>query len=391
MPSAKKILIAGIIFIGAFAFYVAPVFADTSAAPKQTKSYCWQKTDCEKSKGTFSSSVKTGDCLPSYGYCYPKEEDVNLQIPIGSLKNTGSLGQYIPALYNYMIAIVSIVAIVMIMIGGLQYLTAGSSGRIGQAKERIVGAVIGLIIALSAYTILQTVNPATLQFATSLKIKMVAPQWAAQWCPNTTLKGTDYTGEFECGNKYGPNETKTVSKSGKTVPLTSGYCNGSACKKDKNNNQLDCIKLTYKGTDTPSCQRKETAKICEIAKQKANLCSSQSSYDPTTATCASSIIILRSSLDEQGLKVIDRLGIWQFLKLLPGMDKWKTDAGFYVNTDKSWVMNMCLPTFGELGCQPNGELVDTLCSITSLYPSEAKPTNPLQKFFISLYDSVAGY
>ncbi|MEK7545821.1 MAG: pilin [Patescibacteria group bacterium] len=73
------------------------------------------------------------------------------------------LAQYIGIIYNFLISIIGLVAAVMIVVGGIQYLTsAGDSGKIGAAKKRITNALIGVVLALSAYTILNTINPALL-------------------------------------------------------------------------------------------------------------------------------------------------------------------------------------------------------------------------------------
>ena len=73
------------------------------------------------------------------------------------------LAQYIGIAYNFLIGIIGMVAAVMIVIGGFQYLTsAGDSGKIGAAKTRIINALIGVVLALGAYTLLNTINPAML-------------------------------------------------------------------------------------------------------------------------------------------------------------------------------------------------------------------------------------
>jgi len=380
---SKKILIAGIISIGALTFYVAPVLANGSAMT-QTKSYCWQEKDCTASNGKFSSKLdKSGDCLSGYGYCYPNEEAVKLQIPIGSLTTASSLSQYIPAIYNYMIAIVGIVAIVMIMVGGLQYLTAGSSGRIGEAKSRIIGAVIGLIVALSAYTILQTINPATLQFATSLKIKMVAPQWAAQWCPNTNVKGTDYTGEFECKKKYGPNDT-TTGKTGKKVPLTSGFCNGGACStqecKEKYGSGVTCActKLTYEGAGTPECVSQNAATACELVKEMGSRCQNSSletmanfyktyiKWDSVKDFCYAGAKLSISTNSGLTTSVKPTAGFMPWTELnVDLIDQHKNKFTLQSKVAVSTISNGIVFSFCKgttLGCEgPNKDLIDGLC------------------------------
>ena len=69
------------------------------------------------------------------------------------------LAEYIAGVYAYAIAIAGVVAGIMILIGGFQYLTAGDSGRVEEAKERISNALIGLFLALASFLILKTVSP----------------------------------------------------------------------------------------------------------------------------------------------------------------------------------------------------------------------------------------
>ncbi len=75
------------------------------------------------------------------------------------------IGIYIGALYTYALSIITLVAVAMIMVGGVVWLTAGgSSERVGKAKEYIAGALTGLLIALFSYTMLATINPALVRF-----------------------------------------------------------------------------------------------------------------------------------------------------------------------------------------------------------------------------------
>jgi hypothetical protein len=73
------------------------------------------------------------------------------------------LAQYIGIIYNFLISIVGMMAAIMFVIGGFQYVTsAGDQGKIGAAKKRITDALIGMVLALGAYTLLNTINPALL-------------------------------------------------------------------------------------------------------------------------------------------------------------------------------------------------------------------------------------
>jgi hypothetical protein len=83
---------------------------------------------------------------------------------------------YLVGAYKLGIGIASILAIIMIMAGGLVWIAAaGDAGKIGKAKSMITGAVIGLVLTLGSYVALQTVNPDLVNF-TALKIQVVTPQ-----------------------------------------------------------------------------------------------------------------------------------------------------------------------------------------------------------------------
>lgn len=70
------------------------------------------------------------------------------------------LGEYLSAIYRWGIIIIGILAVIMVMIGGVQWiLSGGSSDRVTAAKKRITNAVIAIIIAVGSYTLLYTINP----------------------------------------------------------------------------------------------------------------------------------------------------------------------------------------------------------------------------------------
>ncbi len=69
------------------------------------------------------------------------------------------IADYLTAVYRYLIGISITIAIVMVMIGGLQYVLAAGSGNVKKGKQRIVNAVTGLTLLMSVYIILYTVNP----------------------------------------------------------------------------------------------------------------------------------------------------------------------------------------------------------------------------------------
>lgn len=69
-----------------------------------------------------------------------------------------SLGPMIHTVVNILLYILGAAAVVMIVIGGLRYTTSnGDSGAIKSAKDTILYSVIGLVIAILAYAIVNFV------------------------------------------------------------------------------------------------------------------------------------------------------------------------------------------------------------------------------------------
>ncbi|HBM46149.1 MAG: hypothetical protein UT05_C0003G0078 [Parcubacteria group bacterium GW2011_GWF2_38_76] len=73
--------------------------------------------------------------------------------------------EYITSLYWYVLGLTVALSILMMIVGGLEYtLTWASESKKGEAKNRIENAIIGLLIALTAYLLLNTINPKLVAF-----------------------------------------------------------------------------------------------------------------------------------------------------------------------------------------------------------------------------------
>jgi hypothetical protein len=73
---------------------------------------------------------------------------------------TNWIGEYISSIYNYGIAIAGIIAAVVMMFGGVIWLTAGgNASKVGEAKNWIGASITGLLLALTSYIIMQQINP----------------------------------------------------------------------------------------------------------------------------------------------------------------------------------------------------------------------------------------
>jgi hypothetical protein len=90
------------------------------------------------------------------------DSDYKLLAPIGNLdvvdKTTG-VGDYLNIVLMIAIGLCGALAVIMIVVRGVQYMGDESVFGKTEAKHHIMQAVLGLILALGAYAILNTINP----------------------------------------------------------------------------------------------------------------------------------------------------------------------------------------------------------------------------------------
>jgi hypothetical protein len=138
------------------------------------------------------------------------------------------LARYLQDFYTYGQGTVGIIAVIILMVGGIIWLTsAGDSGRVGQAKKMIAGAITGIIILFGSWIILNTINPDLVNLG-GIDIKTTissAPEGGTEnsCCqyPDGTAKG-NITAE-QCtstgGTHYTNSEASMLDGSS-----TKGYC-----------------------------------------------------------------------------------------------------------------------------------------------------------------------
>jgi hypothetical protein len=88
---------------------------------------------------------------------------------IPGVTDTTNLGDYLNAAFQLGLVIATVLAVVMISLGGIEYMTTESiTGKSG-AKDRIENALIGLLLALLIWIILSTINPNLLKLDFTIK------------------------------------------------------------------------------------------------------------------------------------------------------------------------------------------------------------------------------
>jgi hypothetical protein len=160
----KKIILF-ISFLPALLIVVAPV---ALYAQQGGSGYNWstgqfppQATNPVQVTGTSTTPLDETTCKDEKGvYCLLEP------LPIG---NTGeflteitpsdSFGHYINIIIKILIGVVGVMAVISIVLGGVQYMTTDAFSRKEGGKEMITHAVSGLGIALVSVLLLSTINP----------------------------------------------------------------------------------------------------------------------------------------------------------------------------------------------------------------------------------------
>lgn len=109
----------------------------------------------------------------------PTPSDYVVLTPLPGTTNCGNnttnsgcvtnLGLYLPQMFNLIVAIAAGLAFVMITLGGITYATTDAIMEKSQGKEWVTNAIYGLLLVISAYVILYTINPQILKFSLDIK------------------------------------------------------------------------------------------------------------------------------------------------------------------------------------------------------------------------------
>src|SRR3990167_427704 len=87
----------------------------------------------------------------------------------GVTADTAGLAAFFNNLYKFAIGMASVLAIIMIIWGGLQYATQDIPGAKQEGKDRILQAILGLILVLSPALVFSIINPSILNLSINLK------------------------------------------------------------------------------------------------------------------------------------------------------------------------------------------------------------------------------
>ena len=77
--------------------------------------------------------------------------------------------EYLYGIFWFMIGAAGVLAVLMIAIGGIQFMTSGVTSQKKEGQEKMTAAVFGLLLALGAWLILNTINPDFINFDLTLE------------------------------------------------------------------------------------------------------------------------------------------------------------------------------------------------------------------------------
>jgi len=133
----------------------------------------WYKTGTVNSKNDITSlgdwtqgektEIKTTNDTSGEKFTYTLLQPLPKEGP--DLEENVTLEEYLTWAFRFVLALAGFLAVMMIVIGGVEYIISGASESMrGEAKKRIENAIWGLVMALVSYLVLYTINPSLVDF-----------------------------------------------------------------------------------------------------------------------------------------------------------------------------------------------------------------------------------
>lgn len=133
--------------------------------------------------------------IPGLGECTP---DPVTGKEVCKVDTTKGFGSYLNMMIQITIGIAAVLAMIMIVMGGIEYMTSELVSSKESGKKKVTNAVLGLLLALGAFAILNTINPDLLNIGLSnLPVATII-------IPDDDMPQTAINGKF-CTNTAGAN------------------------------------------------------------------------------------------------------------------------------------------------------------------------------------------
>jgi hypothetical protein len=219
-------------------------------------------------------------CIIAYAAVFPfartpasaqesPQPEIVIQVPIPGVtfpcsNQTGkqcveSFGEYINGFYKYFAGAMGVIAAMMVMWGGIKWLTAGgNSSRVKDAKDTVYSAMIALLLTFGSYILLYSINPEIVKLRLPTVNRVVPIEQAMAKCSQNQRSTIDFS-KSTCN----PNSEECC---GKTMALNLGEGKTGECQWDISyeKNTL-CVLSDYLGQygDLPDPPVETVGDLCE--------------------------------------------------------------------------------------------------------------------------------
>lgn len=122
-----------------FSTFTLLPLSQSHAAPPLTSQQKTESELCTSADPTNTYDARTGKCTTT------------------GKELAGGTDSYLSTFVNLLLFIAGAVAVIVIIVGGIRYITStGDAMRIKQAKDTVLYGIVGLVIALISYAIVNT-------------------------------------------------------------------------------------------------------------------------------------------------------------------------------------------------------------------------------------------
>lgn len=205
-------------------------------------------------------------------------------------KNKCAFADYFNIFIKIFIGICAVLAMVYIIIGGMEYMTSELPSGKGNGKGTIVNAVLGLILALGSYAILNTLNPRLLEVCLNQMPKAIVfhddiPQEMkdGKYCGKYTANA-DWPQAASITDQSKLDATIRQSLSTKSVSVNPGNCSKVG---QQSCTSLDGIDTSAINTIADNCKTSNGNTYCPITITGGTECwlhSTKTSHMPGSST-----------------------------------------------------------------------------------------------------------
>ena len=194
------------------------------------------------------------------------------------------LGQYVVTIYRFGVWLAITLAIFMMMVGGFLWVIAGGNpSRVENAKSYLTAAISGLVLALTSFVLLQTVNPDLVIFK---PLRVEAPKDLADvGCCCTVIEDDN---AFSCTPPRCADATSVAKRTANENILctkiaesgrTNGFYSGQSCDQPSQLNRLANPDPYGRGVTTlydyGSCSGNSQAQVRDIRGSQGYCCFSE--------------------------------------------------------------------------------------------------------------------